>query len=178
MPAADVPILLSRLVDQSLLVPVPGEHDRRWRALEPVRQFAVGQMVDADRDAFAEHCAWTRAAARAVAAASSAPGRKWQADFDTVVDEMRAALGWLSGQPDRHDDAADFAAELAILLFRAGRAREAQRRYEQAADLSARPIDVARRLTEAADVARCRVLGEEALRLERAAIATMCRGRR
>jgi predicted ATPase/DNA-binding CsgD family transcriptional regulator len=171
--AENVADLVARLVDQSLLVSVPGGGDRRWRALEPVRQFAFGQMNDADREAYGTHERWVRHRAETVRVASVGPGRGWHGDFDAIVDEMRAALGWLAGQPDRGRDAADFAHLLATLLFRSGRAREAQLRYEQAAALAPEPGDAARRLSDAADVARCRVLGEEALRLDLSAVAAL-----
>jgi predicted ATPase/DNA-binding CsgD family transcriptional regulator len=168
---AKVTQALGRLADQSLLVSVPAAGDGRWRLLEPVRQFAASRMSPSDQAAFAAHLGWARGRAEGLLAASGGPGRAWYGDFDDDVDDLRAALRWCAHQPDRRAEASELAEALAALLFRAGRAREAQHRYEQAADLADRPATAARQLAQAAAVARCRVLGEDALRLELAAVA-------
>jgi len=168
---AEVTQALGRLADQSLLVPVPTTGDGRWRLLEPVRQFALSRMSPADQAAFAAHLGWARDRAKGLLVASARPGRAWYGDLDDVLDDLRAALGWSRHQPDRRAEGSELAEALATLLFRAGLAREAQRRYEEAADLADRPATAARQLALAAAVARCRVQGEDALRLELAAIA-------
>jgi len=169
---AEVTQALGRLADQSLLVSVPTNGDGRWRLLEPVRQFAFSRMSPADQAAFAAHLGWARGRAKGLLVASGRPGRAWYGDLDDVVDDLRAALRWSMHQPDRRAEGSELAEALATLLFRAGLAREAQRRYEEAADLADRPATAAHHLAQAAAVARCRVLGEDALRLELAAIAT------
>ena len=168
---AEVTQALGRLADQSLLVPVPTTGDGRWRLLEPVRQFALSRMSPADQAAFAAHLGWARDRAKGLLVASARPGRAWYGDLDDVLDDLRAALGWSRHQPDRRAEGSELAEALAPLLFLAGLAREAQRRYEEAADLADRPATAARQLALAAAVARCRVQGEDALRLELAAIA-------
>jgi hypothetical protein len=60
---------------------------------------------------------------------------------------------------------------LAQLLFLRGRPTEAQQRYEQAAELADNPAEAAIAFADAAGVAKCRVAGEDAFGLERAAAA-------
>ena len=72
------------------------------------------------------------------------------------------AAGGLGCPAGRHlAEAASLGQAYALLLFRSGRLREAQDRYESAGDFAA-----------AAAVAKCRVLGEDALRLELAEAET------
>lgn len=165
---------LSTLVDHSLLVPVLGAPDRRWRILEPIRQCAFAQMLPADRDAHRAHCDWARTQVAGLLRVSAMGGRRWLADFDDVADEVRAALAWLISQGELTDEAHRLAHDLALLLFRAGHLREAQRRFEQAAQLALPPQVKVQRLIDASGVARCRVLGEEAFRLDIAAVE-LCR---
>lgn len=167
---ADVPTALGTLVDHSLLVPVAGTQDRRWRLLEPVRQFALTQMQVPDAAAYDSHCDWVRTRVAHLLTTSAGGGHRWLADFDDVADEMRAALAWLISLRPERDEAPELAHDLAMLLFRAGHLREAQRRFEQSAELAGQPRIAAQRLVEASDVARCRVLGEEAFRLDLAAV--------
>ena len=61
----------------------------------------------------------------------------WCARFDRIVDDVGAALAWSAGDETRRAQAAELAAELAGLLFLRGRPAQAQRRYEQAAELAA-----------------------------------------
>ena len=168
---------LERLADHSLLIAISGGRDRRWRELEPIRQFGLAQMSDEDRWAFSSHLQWAHKQVDALLTASLGSGRGWQDDFEDVVDDARTALGWAALQPSRRAAACELARNLATVLFRAGRAREAQRRYEQAAELAAAPAAAVAQFAAAAAVAKCRVLGEEALRLDLAAVesARACR---
>lgn len=134
---------LGRLVEQSMLMAPTG---RRWRMLEPVRQFALSRQDAQQQVAYARHFDWVCARARSLDHASGADSRDWYGSFDEIADELRAAVAW-SQSPDA-------TRLLATLLFRSGRAREAQLRFEQAGSLA-----------DAAAVASCRVQGEDALRL-------------
>ncbi|MDQ2748705.1 MAG: LuxR C-terminal-related transcriptional regulator [Actinomycetota bacterium] len=167
---AGIPFALGRLADQSLLAPLSGLRDRRWRLLEPVRQFGLAQHVTEDLAAYPAHFAWVRRRLETVRDDSAGPGRDWYTDLDEVADDARAALGWAARQPGRDDEAGDLAYVLATVLFRSGRAREAQQRFEQAAELATHPASVLARLADAAAVAKCQVRGEDAARLEQAAI--------
>jgi predicted ATPase/DNA-binding CsgD family transcriptional regulator len=152
---------LARLVEQSLVVAEP---DGRWRLLEPVRQFVLARGPS--QAAYAAHASW----ATALAAGLTAPGTTGRTTaLDPVVDELRAALAWLTAE-QRSDEAAGLAHDLATVLFRSGRLREAQLRFEQAARLTEDPRVRASRLAEAAEVAKCRTLGDAAHRLELEAV--------
>jgi hypothetical protein len=135
---------VGRLVEQSLVVaPAAG----RWRLLEPVRQFALATMIVDDKTAYTRHHAWACDRAASLVRAGATGGRHWYAGFDELADDLRAAAAW-SSEPAASQ-------LLATLLFRSGRMREAQQRFEQA-----------HAYAQAAAVAKCRVLGEDALRLE------------
>jgi predicted ATPase/DNA-binding CsgD family transcriptional regulator len=135
---------LGHLVDHSMLLPPAG---RRWRMLEPVRQFGVAMMGETDQAAHLRHFEWVCARARSLMRASAMGGRAWYDGFDDIADELRAAVTW--------SPRSEASTMLATLLFGSGRLREAQARFEQAGDFA-----------DAAAVAKCRVQGEEALRLE------------
>ncbi len=159
---------LARLADDSLLVVQRGE-PTRYRALETIRQYGVERLdaageLDAVR---ARHEQWCRAETAALAAAD--PDEAWCAWFDRVVDDIRAALLWSASDERRHARAASLAAGLAGLLFARGRPAEAQRRYEQAADLAPATTEKASYLRHAAGAASSRYVGNETLRLLRAA---------
>ena len=136
----DVPNALARLVDQSMMrAPTGG----RWRVLEPVRQFALAQMEVEDRLAFARHFDWARARAQSLVLASATGRRDWYSALDDIADELRSAIRWAEQDPGRRDDAARAAHTLGVLLFRSGRLREAQRRFEQAAALTGDRVQAA-----------------------------------
>lgn len=159
---------LAHVADASLLVVEPGE-PTRYRALETIRQFAVEQLELAGdlgvvRD---RHEAWCRQRLSRLAAAE--PDDAWCAGFDDVVDDLRTALTWAAADAGRSSEAASFAADLAGLLFLRGRPTEAQRRYEQAAELATTPAARAGHLRMAAGAAASRWVGNDILRLLRAA---------
>src|SRR5215831_13161855 len=93
----------------------------------------------------------------------------WRASFDAAADDFRAALGWAAGQPEHQTEARDLALALAGLAFSRNLAGEAQRRYEQAAALTGGPAAAAAALRCAANVAACRMRGDDAYRLWQAA---------
>ena len=155
---------LARLAGDSLLVVQRGE-PTRYRALETIRQYGVEQLAAAGELGAirARHEHWCRAEMHALR--SAAPDDAWCAQFDRVVDDIRAALLWSAADEQRRSESASLAADLAGLLFVRGRPAEAQRRYEQAAELT--PIDALRAayLRLAAGAAASRYVGNEALRL-------------
>ncbi len=169
VPRAEVLNVLVRLAEHSLLVPVPDPTGTRYRALETVRQYGAARLAWAGDCAHARHLRWCLAAAARLDSERSPDLRVWTAAFDSVADDLRAALGWEVEQPDHRGDAHRLALLLAGLLFRRGRAGEAQCRYEAAAQLADAPALAASALESAPAVAKCRVLGPEALRFERAA---------
>ncbi len=162
---------LARLAEHSLLVVQRGE-PTRYRALETIRQYGVERLDQAGEleQLRAEHERWCRLA---VAALRQTDGggidETWCARFDRLVDDLGAALAWSAADDRGGAPAAGLAAELAGLLFARGRPAQAQRRYEQAADLAPTATERVAHLRLAAGAAASRFVGEDALRLLRMA---------
>ncbi|MEV4532281.1 LuxR C-terminal-related transcriptional regulator [Asanoa sp. NPDC049518] len=157
---------LARLADQSLLSVAASAGGTRYRALETIRQYGTEQLakageVDATR---VRHLRWCLATA--VELADDPPGTgDWRARFDAAADDLRAALSRAVERPDQRSDAYRLALSLAELAFTRNLVGESQQRYEQAAALG----DDAAALRSAANVAACRMRGDDAYRLWRAA---------
>ena len=175
---ADVARSLAALADQSLLVVVPGAagSGTRYRALETIRQYGGAVMDEAGErtEVRRHHLRWSLDAAqrlRATIAAheSSIPPADWVQDLDRTADDLRAALGWASSEPDSRRDAHELATTLGDLTLARGLTGESQRRFVQAADLADDGAVQARALRQAANVAQSRHLGDESLRLIREA---------
>jgi len=162
---ADVVDGLARLAEHSLLVVERGE-PTRYRALETIRQYGVERLERAGeleriRD---RHARWCREEVAALRRDAADIDDRWCARLDRVVDDVDAAVAWSAD--------AEPAAELAMLLFLRGRQAQAQRRYEQAAELAATPAELATLLRLAAGAAAARFVGDDALRLLRQAADT------
>ncbi|MEV0248376.1 LuxR C-terminal-related transcriptional regulator [Nocardia sp. NPDC050712] len=166
---------LARLTEQSLLTVVPSPRGTRYRALETIRQYEREELATAgELDEFlARHLNWCATTAGELIADPAAATRDWQAAFDAVADDMRAALTWAAVLPERRGDAHELAMSLAQLTFTRNLIAESQRRYEQAAALTDDPVAAAAGLRRAAEVAGCRMRGEEMYRLYRAAAETV-----
>jgi predicted ATPase/DNA-binding CsgD family transcriptional regulator len=179
---------IGRLVEQSLMVVVPTRYGTRYRVLETIRQYGAGRLEETGEDGPARerHLHWCMDAA-AELAAQGEPGRAadgehgahaddagdadrgaWCWAFDAVADDLRTALGWVAARPDRRAEAHDLAWQLAGLAYRRGLPGEAQRRYEQAAEL-AEGVAVADALQRAGGAAASRQAGDAALRIYEAA---------
>lgn len=169
VPPSQVPAALASLAEHSLLMADASPGGTRYRTLEPVRQFAAALLDTAEGDqARGLHCAWCLAETASMEEGDPAePG--WCEVFDAEANDLRAALGWSVAWPGLRPDAWRLAAALARLLFARGRLREAQHRYEQAASLAGDHAATATALECAAAIAKSRTLGQEALRLDRAA---------
>jgi predicted ATPase/DNA-binding CsgD family transcriptional regulator len=162
---------LARLADQSLLTVAASAGGTRYRALETIRQHGIEQLtetgeLEATRD---RHLRWCLATAADLAGDPSPATGDWRARFDAVADDLRAALGWAVERPELDTEAHDLALALADLAFARNMAGEAQRRYEQAAALGDDPVSAAAALRSAANVAACRMHGDDAYRLWQAA---------
>ncbi|WP_345571825.1 ATP-binding protein [Nonomuraea rosea] len=162
---------LARLADQSLLSVAASAGGTRYRALETIRQYGTEQLTAAgELDAtLAQHLRWCLAGAEELAADASPATGGWRARFDAVADDLRAALSWAAEQPGRHADACRLALSLADLAFTRNLVGESQRRYEQAAALTDDPAVAAAALRGAANVAACRMRGDDVYRLWQAA---------
>jgi predicted ATPase/DNA-binding CsgD family transcriptional regulator len=162
---------LARLAEHSLLVVERGERTR-YRALETIRQYGVERLDQAGEldQIRAGHERWCRRALAALGQTGTADiDDAWCARFDHIVDDAGAALAWSAVQESRRVQAAELAAELAGLLFLRGRPAQAQRRYEQGAELAATVTERAAFLRLAAGAAASRFVGDDALRLFRMA---------
>jgi len=162
---------LARLAEHSLLVVERGERTR-YRALETIRQYGVEQLDQAGEldQIRAGHERWCRRALAALGQTGTADiDDAWCARFDRIADDAGAALAWSAGQESRRAPAAELAAGLAGLLFLRGRPAQAQRRYEQGAELAATATERVALLRLAAGAAASRFAGDDALRLFRMA---------
>jgi predicted ATPase/DNA-binding CsgD family transcriptional regulator len=162
---------LARLAEHSLLVVERGE-PTRYRALETIRQYGVERLDEAGElgQIRAGHERWCREALAALRQTEPADvDDDWCARLDRIVDDAGAALAWSAGEESRRTQAAALAAELAGLLFLRGRQAQAQRRYEQAAELATTGSERVGYLRLAAGAAASRFVGDDALRLLRMA---------
>jgi predicted ATPase/DNA-binding CsgD family transcriptional regulator len=157
---------LARLADHNLLVVVEAPGQTRYRMLETIRQYGAERMVEVGEEAMVRgsHLRWCLATAARLEA-----GDDSDAAFDEVADDLRAGLGWAAGQPHQRVAAQELAVRLAQLTFTRGLPSEAQRRFEEAAVLTADPTSAADALHLAAAVAWARIAGNDAMRLYRAA---------
>ncbi|MBF6179476.1 ATPase [Nocardia otitidiscaviarum] len=160
---------LARLAEQSLLTAVSSARGTRYRALATIRQYETEQLVETGElvDVLARHLRWCLTTATALDAAE--PTGDWRTRFDAAADDIRAALAWAAEQDDHRADAHALASTLARLTFSRNLIGESQLRYEQAATLTDDPAAAAAALRHAAEVAGCRMRGEDMYRLYRAA---------
>ena len=181
---------LARLTEHSLLVTAPGEQTRH-RVLDSIRQYGLARMAEtaapdgADGDELSDvrrrHHAWATAEVEALhrradiplgeALARTGEFAAWRDDFDRVADDARAALLW-AHHADLRAETFTLAEVLASACFTRGLLGESQRRYEQAVEHAPSPEVAAEVQMEAAGAASSRHVGNDALRLWRAAAAT------
>ncbi|WFE33516.1 LuxR C-terminal-related transcriptional regulator [Micromonospora sp. WMMD975] len=158
---------LARLAEQSLLTvnAVPGGTE--YRVPETIRQYGTERLAEAGEltDSRSRHLRWCLGKAADLAVVRT----DWRARFDSVADDLRAALSWAVDRPEQRPDACRLARHLAEMTFVRTLVGESQLRYEQAAELAAEPTAEAAMLRQAAAVAGCRMRGEDMYRLQRAA---------
>lgn len=148
--AAPVGPSIATLCEHSLLQVEDHESQTYYRALEAVREFGRRQLSDAEASELALRHA------------------RWAVD-DGSAAEQRSAAEWSTRTAGQAELAHELWHSLAGRCFREGRLRDAQAAYERDADITT-AVDRARALVDAAAVARCRVLGEEATRLDLLAV--------
>ncbi|HKE63192.1 MAG TPA: LuxR C-terminal-related transcriptional regulator [Micromonosporaceae bacterium] len=172
---------LARLAEHSLLVAEPGS-PTRYRALETIRQYGMERLDEAGElgEIRVDHEQWCRETLATLSAIDAMNiDDEWCAQFDRIVDDAGAAFTWSASEQGRRAPAVALAAELAGLLFLRGRQAQAQRRYEQCADLAETAAERAAHLRLAAGAAASRFVGDDALRLLRmAADAALAAGDR
>ena len=180
--AGGVAAALARLADHSLLVVLSGPAGTRYRMLHTIRQYGEEQLEQGGEqlDVHRRHLVWCLARAEALDAElpvvgatgpTATPADPIPTDpaFDAVADDLRAALGWATGQPDHQVDAHRLGVRLGELTFARGMVSEAQRRYVAAAALAPGEAEASRDLEQGAAVAMCRLAGDDALQLYLAA---------
>jgi predicted ATPase/DNA-binding CsgD family transcriptional regulator len=162
LPEPLVADLLGRLCDHSLLQAIPGPGGTRYRALEPVRALAARMLDSEEADALGRaHTAWARATLELLSAEDDATDA-WCRRVDERVDDLRAALAReIAGRRAAHE----LADALARVLFTRGRLRDAQAVAERGAS------GCGALFATAAAIAKCRVAGNDAVRLEQEAAA-------
>lgn len=160
---------LSRITDHHLLIAAPGD-PTLYRALEVVRQFTQERT---ERLGLAEvtherHLMWCHDQLQVLSVErGAAADDAWCKRLDSVAIEARAALHW--AQSVGHQMGSALAELLGAELLMRGYPAEAQLRYEQAANFAGPGADRARLLQLASGAAACRMVGDDALRLLRAA---------
>jgi predicted ATPase len=141
--------VVGRLTDKSLLSHRSQGASSRWRLLETVRVYALERLDESgDRpSAQAQHLAWATATAaeleRRMEADDALP-----ADFDAVVDDLRAGLA-AAPNVEGHR----LASALAHLCYGRRFLGESRQHYEEAARRAPTELDAIASLRAAADVA-------------------------
>ncbi|MDT4996413.1 MAG: hypothetical protein QOD45_481, partial [Pseudonocardiales bacterium] len=158
--AAAIRAALTQLVEHNLLAASAAGSRLVHRMLEPVRQYGLARMTPQDKACFAHHLGWC---ADSVDRLKSAPS---SAAVGRMADDVRAALAWAVAEREHLPRAHELCRAFGLLLFRDGSLHEAQSRLKQAAGLTTDDAAAVADLRDAAAIAKCRVLGEEALRLE------------
>ena len=182
--AADqVPALLARLADESLLVPTSTALGTRYGMLETIRQYGAALLEDAgEADAArARHLHWCLAAAERL----GEPGRPARTATPGGPGSTRcpsrcgAACRGRGTYPTSRATAYRLSLLTAGLSLLRGRPGEAQRRFELAAELAPDDAATTFALRQAAGAADGRQFGNESLRLrEMAADAALRAGDR
>ena len=156
-----MPSVLRTLVEHNLVATTAtATGELAFRLLEPVRQYALARMTHVDEPALERHLLWCLETLRSVVGGADPD------DLEQMADNVRSALAREAGRETPHPAANVLAREFGMVLFRWGDLGQAQQRLEQAAALTLNDLDAATDLAQAGAVAKCRVRGDEALRLE------------
>ncbi|HEY0374452.1 MAG TPA: LuxR C-terminal-related transcriptional regulator [Amnibacterium sp.] len=169
--------VLAELVDSSLLIAEHAQDGTRYRALETIRQYGAERLAEAGETvpARAAHLAWCVRWVEGLQVPAMSVGAGWQQEFDSMVEDLRAALAWARPRTQERDSAFRLASRLAPALFVRGLPAEAQLRFEEAAGLAPDDRTAAERLQAAAGAAEARQFGTESLRLRREAADALLR---
>jgi predicted ATPase/DNA-binding CsgD family transcriptional regulator len=140
--------VLGRLVDKSLVVHERAE--RRWRLLDTIRAFALEQLARSGEQDLIEdrYRRWAADTADTAAAAQARPAGRWQAGFDAVADDLRAALA--SCPPGKDALAHRLARSLGQLCYARRFLTEALGHFDEAARRAPTPGEAAADLRTAA----------------------------
>ena len=98
--------VIGSLVNKSLLLAEPSDQQVRYRLMEMVRQYGHEHLVawGEDEPIRERHCIWYTLLAEQARAQLRGPEQlRWLNRLELEHDNVRAALEWSIGQPDRHD---------------------------------------------------------------------------
>jgi predicted ATPase/DNA-binding CsgD family transcriptional regulator len=144
--------LIGRLTDKSLLYHRRGTDGSRWQMLATIRLYALDRLAASGEEAKVReaHLRWAADIANDLERRLE-KGEQWRAAFDTVADDLRAAL-ITATSPNGHDVSHRLARTLGHLAYARRFLLEARGHYEVAA-AHAPPGQAAADLRAAADVA-------------------------
>lgn len=157
--------LTGRLADKSLLARLPDVAGSRWRLLETIRAYALHKLAasGAETATRGRHLRWAADTAAGLEYRVET-GQEWQAAFDAVADDLRAAAG--SGAGHRPDCAAHQVARcLGHLAYARWFLTGARQHYQHAATIAPTHAEAAADLSAAADVAMVHAHGDLAFEL-------------
>jgi hypothetical protein len=145
--------LIGRLTDKSLLSHRREPGGSRWQMLGTIRLYAMDRLAASGEEAeVAEaHLSWAAATADQLER-QLAKGEPWRAAFDTVADDLRAALT-CAIRPNGHGLSHQLARMLGHLAYARRFLLEARGHYQVAAEHTGDPAQAAADLRSAADVA-------------------------
>jgi predicted ATPase/DNA-binding CsgD family transcriptional regulator len=167
---AEVADLIGRLADKSLLVSSHVGGSARWRMLDTVRAYALEQLAaSGEEPAMRErHLRWAAETAseleRQAKVARGSLEADWRYGFDTVADDLRAALGHGTGQ-GTEDIRHALARSLGQLAYSRRYLVEARGHFTVAADCATGDAQAAADLLAQARVAMAEGRGELAFNL-------------
>lgn len=145
--------LVGRLADKSLLAHRRGPDGSRWQMLETIRAYALDRLAESDEETTVRdaHLRWAASIADDLELRAET-ARQWRAAFDTVADDLRAALARVPG-PNVEGMSHRLARALGHLAYARRFMVESREHYRAAAARAPSPIQAASDLRRAADVA-------------------------
>ncbi len=146
--------LVGRLTDKSLLRHRRGPDGSRWQMLETIRAYALDRLAASGEEAAVRdaHLIWA-ASVSADLEQRAETGQQWRSAFDTVADDLRAALT-RNPRPGDGGISHGLARALGHLAYARRFMFESCEHYEAAAARAPGPLQAAADLCAAADVAR------------------------
>jgi predicted ATPase/DNA-binding XRE family transcriptional regulator len=168
--------LIGRLTDKSLLTHRRGPEGSRWQMLETIRAYALDRLDESDEETTVRdaHLTWAASVADDLEGQVET-AQQWRAVFDTVADDLRAALARVPGH-GTEGVSHRLARALGHLAYARRFMVESREHYRTAAARARTAIQAAADLRTAADVAMTEGHGAAAFDLllasaERAAAA-------
>jgi predicted ATPase/DNA-binding CsgD family transcriptional regulator len=156
--------LVGRLTDKSLLIHRRGPGGSRWQMLGTIQAYALDRLAASgeEKAVYDAHLGWAAAIADDLERRLDTGGadQGWRAAFDTVADDLRAALARATlaraALPGTHGVSHRLARALGHLAYARRFMVESGEHYRAAAEHAAGPGEAAADLRSAADVAMAR----------------------